>query len=80
LAELRLPLSWPRLLHLQAMREYLRRRRAAYYALWVWRRASSDTKPVDDMAATLFTLGIEAGLPLGQQTPPAPISQPMSPA
>jgi hypothetical protein len=64
LAELHLPLSWPRLLRLQAMCEYLRRRRAAYYALWTWRPISPNTEQADHMVTTLFSLGIDAGLPL----------------
>jgi hypothetical protein len=62
LHELRWPWSWPGLYHLQEMTEYLRSRRAAYYTLWVWRHGGADAERGEEMAATLSTLGLSAGL------------------
>ena len=62
--ELFRPLNWPQLYHLQETFEYLRRRRAAYYTLWLWRDKGVEADQGAEMAATLFTLGVNAGLPL----------------
>jgi RsiW-degrading membrane proteinase PrsW (M82 family) len=56
------PLSWAGLYHLQEVGEYLRSRRAAYYTLWVWRHGGADAERGAEMAATLSTLGLDAGL------------------
>jgi hypothetical protein len=55
------------LYQLQAGREYLRQRRAAYYTLWIWQRGQPDSEGGAEMAATLFTLGFNAGLLLDQK-------------
>jgi hypothetical protein len=60
--ELRWPLSWAGLYHLQEVSEYLRSRRSAYYTLWVWRHGGADAEHGAEMAATLSTLGLNAGL------------------
>jgi RsiW-degrading membrane proteinase PrsW (M82 family) len=74
LRELRWPLSWAGLYHVQEMTEYLRSRRAAHYTLWVWRHGGVDAERGAEMAAALTTLGLDAGLSFEQvpAQPPSP--------
>ena len=78
LRELRWPLSWAGLYHLQEVAEYLRSRRAAYYTLWVWRHGGADAERGAEMATTLLTLGLDAGLSF-EQMPAQPPSPGMAP-
>jgi RsiW-degrading membrane proteinase PrsW (M82 family) len=69
LRELRWPLSWTGLYHLQEIAEYLRSRRAAHYTLWVWRHGGADAERGAEMAAALSELRLNAGLPSNGGTP-----------
>ncbi|HUH16541.1 MAG TPA: PrsW family glutamic-type intramembrane protease [Methylomirabilota bacterium] len=55
--------------HLQAMREYARRRRSAYYSLWIWEPVGADPAAINALRSELYALAQEAGVATGGDAP-----------
>lgn len=62
LQQVGLPATWPSIVRWQAFGEYLRDRRALYYAIWRWQRSRVPAQVPDAMVRLVFSRGLEAGL------------------